>query len=89
MLPSSVKSEGLYIVQSTTGFSVKVDKQLIDATKPDQAKEWEKCVVFVMDEMHLREDLVYNKHSGALIGFANIGDTTKPTAPDSAASGEK
>ena len=60
-----------YYVQSSTGFSAEVDKQLIDATKPDQAKEWEKCVVLVMDEMHLREDLVYDKHSGALIGFAN------------------
>ena len=27
-----------------------------------------------MDEMHIREDLVYDKHTGALIGFANIGD---------------
>ena len=66
-----------YYVQSSTGFSAEVDKQLIDATKPDQAKEWEKCVVLVMDEMHLREDLVYDKHSGALIGFANIGDTNE------------
>ena len=30
-----------------------------------------------MDEMYLREDLVYDKHSGALIGFANIGDTNQ------------
>ena len=28
-----------------------------------------------MDEMHVKEDLVYNKHSGELIGFMNLGDT--------------
>ena len=27
-----------------------------------------------MDEMHIKEDLVYNKHSGELIGFVNLGD---------------
>ena len=27
-----------------------------------------------MDEMHVKEDLVYNKHSGELIGFMNLGD---------------
>ena len=27
-----------------------------------------------MDEMHVKEDLVYNKHSGGLIGFMNLGD---------------
>ena len=37
-------------------------------------QEFEKCVVLVMDEMHIREDLVYNKHSGELIGLMNLGD---------------
>ena len=27
-----------------------------------------------MDEMHIKEDLVYNKHSGELVGFVNLGD---------------
>lgn len=27
-----------------------------------------------MDEMHVKEDLIYNKHSGELIGFMNLGD---------------
>ena len=28
-----------------------------------------------MDEMHIREELVYNKHNGKLVGFVNLGDT--------------
>ena len=27
-----------------------------------------------MDEMYIREDLVYEKHSGTLIGFVNLGE---------------
>ena len=59
------------------GFSSEVDKLLLKATTTESNNEWEKYVVIVMDEMYLREDLVYDKHSGALIGFANIGDTNQ------------
>ena len=27
-----------------------------------------------MDEMYIKNDLVYDKHEGSLIGFVNIGD---------------
>ena len=31
-------------------------------------------VFIIMDEMHFKEDLVYDRHSGELIGFANLGE---------------
>ena len=31
-------------------------------------------MILLLDEMHVKEDLVYDKHSGAMIGFANLGD---------------
>ena len=37
-------------------------------------KNWEKCVGILIDEMHIKEDLVYDKHTGALIGFISLGD---------------
>lgn len=37
-------------------------------------KELAQYVLLVIDEMHIREDLVYDKHSGELIGFTNLGD---------------
>ena len=37
-------------------------------------QEYQKAVVVVMDEMHIREGLVYDKHSGALVGFTDLGD---------------
>ena len=27
-----------------------------------------------MDEIHIKNELVYDKHSGVLIGFENLGD---------------
>ena len=32
-------------------------------------------VSLVMDEVHIKDDLVYDKHEGALVGFVNLGDT--------------
>ena len=29
----------------------------------------------VIDEVHIKDDLVYDKHSGMLVGFENLGDT--------------
>ena len=67
-----------YHVHSTTGFSAEEDKQLMSAAKVEQStEEWKKCVVLVMDEMYLKEDLFYDKHSGALVGFANLGETNE------------
>lgn len=28
-----------------------------------------------MDEVHIKEDFVYDKHDGTLIGFTNLGET--------------
>ena len=31
-------------------------------------------MMLLMDEMHIKEGLVFDKHSGELIGFTNLGD---------------
>lgn len=31
--------------------------------------------MYIADEMKIKEDLVYNKHNGDLIGFTNLGET--------------
>ena len=75
-LPSQwILRDYTHFVSSTSEFSKEVDAQLIRATNVDKFEEWEKCVSLVMDEMYIKEDLVYNKHSGQVIGFANFSDT--------------
>ena len=39
-----------------------------------QVEDWQKYVIILTDEMHIHEDLVYDKHTGALLGFTNLSD---------------
>ena len=47
---------------------------LMEAAEVRTCPERNKCVLLLLDEMHVREDLVYDKHEGELIGFTNLGD---------------
>ena len=46
----------------------------MEAAEVKTCAERNKCVILLLDEMHVREDLVYDKHEGELIGFTNLGD---------------
>ena len=61
-----------HAVKAEPGFSKEVDLELTVAAKVMMCKEWEKLVVILLDEMYIKEDLAYNKHSGTLIGFTNL-----------------
>ena len=53
-----------YYIKPTVGFSVEVDRQLMEAAKIYTCPEREKYVIMIMDEMHIREDVVYDKQTG-------------------------
>ena len=61
-------------VKSEVGFSTPVDRQLFEAANLATCPEYEKLVVLLVDEMYIREDLVYEKQTGKLIGFTNLGE---------------
>ena len=63
-----------HYVKAATGFSTEVDQMLVRAAKVVSCPEREKYTILLLDEMHVREDLVYDKHTGELVGFANLGD---------------
>lgn len=63
-----------HVVKSSTGFSTDVDKQLMITAQIESLKEWEKCVVIILDQMSIHEDLVYDKNSDELVGFTDLGD---------------
>ena len=53
-------------------------KRLIIKTgQLDSCPERNKYVLLILNEMLIREDLVYNKHSGEFIGFANLGKASQ------------
>ncbi len=63
-----------HCINESTGFSDEVDAQLMRAPEIANAEEWQKIVILLLDEMHIRDDLVYDKHTGALVGFSDLGD---------------
>ena len=57
----------------TTGLSTSVDQQLlIEANLESSEHNCYVCLIF--DECKIKEDLVYDKHTGELIGFVDITD---------------
>ena len=48
-----------------------MNEQLMRETN---TQEEDKYAVLVFDEVKIREDLVFNKHSCELIGFTGLGD---------------
>ena len=57
-----------------SGFSAGVDGQLYSIAKLDKCEERDRCVLLLLDEIYVKQDLVYNKNTGELIGFMDIGD---------------
>ena len=56
-------------VEGEAGFQASVNRQLIEEANVREEKD--KYVALVFDEMKVREDLVFDKHSCRLVGFVN------------------
>ena len=63
-----------YAVETSIGYSCEGDKQLFEAAHVATCDEFKRNVLITMDEMYIKEDLVFKKHTGELIGFTNLGD---------------
>lgn len=57
-----------HYIQAAPGFSPKVDQQLMEAAELATCPEFKKYVFLLLDEMHVKEDLVYDKHTGMFVG---------------------
>ena len=51
-------------IKATPGFTMEVDAQLCQSVKLEEREEWEKHIILLIDEMHIKEGLVFNKHTG-------------------------
>ena len=59
-------------IRPNTGFNNKVVQELVKATS--KLTGYQRNIVLSFDEVKLRESLVFDKHSGELIGFVDLGD---------------
>ena len=62
-----------YFTSTIIGFSADVDRQLMSAAKLSSCADYEKCVILVIDEVYIKEDLVFDKRNGNLLGFVSLG----------------
>ena len=58
-------------IKGEVGFHASVNCQLIKEAK---IREKDEYVTLVFDDMKVREDLVFDKHSCRLVGFVNLGE---------------
>lgn len=62
-----------HYVKSKTGFQSAVDEQLIQEANLANIPDWMKYIVILCDEMKIKENLVYDKHSTEVVGFVDLG----------------
>ncbi len=63
-----------HFVKAKPGFSPGIDKQLCREANIDSIPEHEKYVCLVFDEVKVKSDLVYDKHSAELVEIGEIND---------------
>ena len=63
-----------HAVSTGAGFSSEVDHQLLRAAKLSTSPKYHALIAILIDEMSIKEDLVYDKHTGQVIGFVNLGE---------------
>ena len=62
------------VFQSKTGFQAEVNAQLLEESKVRELPEEKKYCGLVIDEMKVKENLVYDKFTGAVTGFVSLGN---------------
>uniref|UniRef100_A0A1X7VEP6 Transposable element P transposase-like RNase H domain-containing protein n=1 Tax=Amphimedon queenslandica TaxID=400682 RepID=A0A1X7VEP6_AMPQE len=62
------------VLDSSAGFSNQLDEQLFLDAKVSSLQEFQKYVGLIGDEMYIKEGLVYDKSTGKLVGYCDIGN---------------
>ena len=74
-LPSEqTLSDYRHCTPSNCGFSVATDMQLLEVLKHQKPPHLAKYVTVILDEMYIKEGLVFQKTSGSLVGYEDLGD---------------
>jgi hypothetical protein len=61
-------------VKAGCGGTNEEDVQLLQAADLEASPDYHRLVCLLMDEMYIKEDLVYNKSTGVLVGFVDLGE---------------
>lgn len=69
-----------HYIKSESGFSTELDQLLADEFGVDNLPEWKRYVVLVLDEMKVKESLVFDKNLTRVIGFVDMGGVNNQLA---------
>ena len=71
-----------HYTESSLGFNDKVLQQLVNLSLQNNLYDQEHttCVGLLQDEVRIKSDLVYDKHTGELIGFMNLNNVSNELA---------
>lgn len=65
-----------HVFESRVGIQPEVNDELASEAKLVALKDYERYVCVIFDEVKIKEGLVFNKHTGQIIGFVDLGDVT-------------
>lgn len=63
-------------MKSRSGFQADIDDDLAKEADIQNLPEWKKYIVLLIDEMKIKESLVYDKNGVKIIGFVDLGTLT-------------
>ena len=63
-----------YYFTNTVGFQDEVNQQLVEEVRQSSLPNRRKFVALLIDEMKVKEGLVYYKHTDEIVGFMSLGD---------------
>ena len=61
-------------MKSKATFSSELDQLIADESQVNGLHEWKRHVVLMLDEMRVKESLVFCKHEPKVVGFVDMGD---------------
>ena len=62
-----------HYISPQAGFSKEVNEKLIKSAQVIGEDEWREAIIIIFDEMYIKEELIYDKQTGELVGFTNLG----------------
>ena len=65
-------------IKGKLGFQPQVLEMLQRESNIDSQPETGHYVMLTLDEMKIKEDIMYDKNTGEMIGFINLGDINNP-----------
>ena len=63
-----------HFAPSSIGFSKELDQQLLQQVTSHKPEDLARYVGIVLDQMYIKESLVFDKHTGSLTGYADLGE---------------